>query len=230
VAEGGTTWIAAARQAVDRASSVVSVQADLDMLAGYEDDLDHAIEELADLAQAAILGRGTWWAGTDAPSDLWTCLRGAQRDLKPRELGTVVRLLRKFPERIRREIQDAWRNHVAAQTGDASQLRELMQGLSGVEGLADISRRLDDALARLARVRNGLPDASAVQAFQQVVEMLDRLERRLPPAVKAFVSAAAHGGASIELLDAYVREWIVDNGAVGSFKVVPGSPVENQGG
>jgi len=222
--DDSTSWIAETREAVDRASNVVQAQADYEALASIDEELDNAVPDLAQLEHAAVIGRGAWWAGVDAPPDLWADLRSAQQHLGRRQLASVVRLLTPFRARVRRVIQERWKEHVVTEAGDAAELRNLVRVLTGAEGLEDIARNLDEALGRLTRLQSDLPDAHALTALNEAVELLAALEARLPTEVKAFVSAAAHGGASLELLDADVRGWLVDNGALHNFRVVPGRP------
>ncbi len=226
MADRSTTWIEDARKAVDQASNVVQAQAEFDVLVDADEQFDDILRELTQLEQAATLGHGSWWAGIDAPPDLWTELRSARTILARRQLASVVRKLTQFRRQVRETVQTSWKNYLASQTGDASELRDLMQVLSGAEGLTEVAHSLDEALSRLARSQMRLPDAQAMKAVSEVVELLDALERRLPTVVKAFVSAAAHGGASLELLDVEVWDWLVDSGALHNFRVVPGRPQE----
>ncbi|NJC70847.1 hypothetical protein HC031_14135 [Planosporangium thailandense] len=224
------SWIDETREAVDRASNVVQAQSELEVLATAEEDLDNAIRDLSDVQTAAVVGQGIWWTGSDAPAELWTELRSAHKDLGQRQLAFVMRKLAEFRRRVRDAVQTGWATHVASRAGDAGDLRDLIQVLSGVEGLAEIARSLDQALGRLARLQTKLPDSQAVQTLDEAVDLLDALERRLPAAVKVFVSTAARGGASIDLLGADVRGWLVDNGALNNFRIVPGRPQEVSGG
>jgi hypothetical protein len=224
VGDGSTTWIEETRDAADRASNLVRAQAEFETLVSIDEELENALSELAPLDQAAGLGRGTWWAGVDAPADLWAELRSARRDLEPRITRSVTRQLAQFGSRVREAILIAWKKHVAAEAGDPAELRDLVQVLSGTEELADLARGLYDALARLEKLRRGLPDANALNALEEVVARLDTLEQRLPATAKAFLSAAARGGASLELLDAQVWGWLEVNGALRNFRVVPGAP------
>jgi hypothetical protein len=226
VADGSTTWIAETREAVDRTSNLNQAQSKFETLVGIDEELDSLLPDLVRLKQTAALGRKIWWSGLDAPPDLWTQLRSAQIDLNQRQLASVVRMLTQFKTQLREVVQTKWKNHVASQAGDAGELRDLVQVLSGAEGLTEVARSLDEALGRLARLQRGLPDASALNALKEAIELLDALERLLPATVKAFVSAAARGGASLELLDSEVREWLVDNGVLHNFRVVPGRPQE----
>lgn len=230
MAEGSTTWIDETRTAVDRAGNVEQARSEFENLGEVDERLDNALHDLAQLEQAAAMGQRSWWAGIDAPSDLWTELRSAQTNLARRQLQSVLRQLDFYRSRAREEARKAWRDHVASQAGDARELRELVRVLSGAPRLADVTPNLDQALGRLDRLQKDLPDADAVETLRKVVELLDTLEQRLPSAVKAFVSTAAHRGASLELLNAEVWGWLVDNGAVHNFRVVTGRPQEVPGG
>lgn len=225
-----TTWIREAREAVDRASDSLRLEADLDALGQFDEQLDDALRELAALAQAAALGRGDWWNGVDAIPDLWAQLRSAQRELNTRQMGLVVRLLTEFRSQARDAVREGWSHHLASQAGDAVELRDLVKALAGVEGLEDVASKMDDSLGRLARLQRKPPDADSVAVLSEVTELLALLEQRLPAAVKGFVSAATRGGAGLDLLDADVRKWLVDNNALHNFRVVPGRPQDGDSG
>ncbi|MGH4027276.1 MAG: hypothetical protein ACRDRV_22125 [Pseudonocardiaceae bacterium] len=221
---GGPTWVEETRRAVDQASNVEQARSEFDALTAVHEELDNALADLAELGQAAAVGRGSWWVGIDIPPELGTELSSAPDRLDRRQLAALVRQLSRLRTQARQSAQAAWNDHVAAQAGDADELRHLVQVLAGAGGLGEAARGLDEALGRLARLHKQLPDAHAVVVLSRVVELLDELERRLPIAVKAFVSAAAHGGASLELLDAEVRDWLVRNGALYNFRIMPGRP------
>ncbi|WP_200211349.1 hypothetical protein [Micromonospora coerulea] len=225
-----TTWISETRGAVDQASDTLRLQADLDALGQFEEQLDDALRELTALAQAAALGRGDWWTGVDAIPDVWTQLRSAQRELNTRQLGSVVRLLNGLRSQVREVVRDGWSNHVSSQAGNALELRDLVKALAGVEGLEDVAPKLDEALGHLARLQRKPPDADSVRVLAEVTELLALLEHRLPAAVKGFVSAATRGGAALDLLNDDVRNWMVDNNALHNFRVVPGRPQDGQSG
>lgn len=225
-----TRWIRETREAVDQASDTLRLEADLDALGQFDEQLDDALQELTALAQAAALGHGDWWTGVDAKPDLWTQLRSAQRELNTRQLGSVVRLLNELRSQVRDAVRDGWGNHVASQAGNAVELRDLMKALAGVEGLEDVAPRMDVALGHLARLQRKPPDAGSVRVLAEVTELLALLEQRLPAAVKGFVSAATRGGAPLDLLDDDVRNWLVDNNALHNFRVVPGRPQDGSSG
>jgi hypothetical protein len=225
------TWIDETREAVDRASNLVRAQAEFERLEEAEKELDDALGDLSALHAAANLGRGTWWPGLDAPPDVCPELLSLQEDLGPQRVRSVLSKLATHRSRLGDAVRMAWREHITSRAGDAGGLRELVQVLAGADGLADIAHSLDEALGRLAQLQKAgrgttLPDAKAVQALNDAVDLLDVLEKRLPAAVKAFVSAAARGGASLDLLDAKVRAWLVENGALNNFRIVPGQRQE----
>ncbi len=225
-----TTWILETRVAVDQASGTLRLEADLDALRQFDEQLDDALRELTALAQAAALGSGDWWAPVDPTPDLWTQLRSAQRELDTRQLGSVLRLLNGLRSQVREAVRDGWSDHVASQAGNALELRDLVKALAGVEGLEAVAPRLDAALVHLARLQRKPPDADAVRVLAEVTELLTLLEQRLPAAVKGFVSAATRGGAALDLLDDDVRSWLVDNNALHNFRVVPGRPQDGNSG
>lgn len=227
MADGSTTWISATRDLVSQASNVVKAQSEIDNLAEADENLDGILQDMARLAQAALVGKDVWWTGTDAPADLWEALRTSQAGLGRRQLAAVARHLNSFKARVRDAVLTAWKDYVTTEAGDAAELRALVQTLAAAESFTDVARSLDDTLGRLSRLQRDLPNDHALQTLQEAVELLDDLQRRLPGAVKAFVSAAASGrGASLELFDAEVRDWLLDNGALHNFRVIPGRPQE----
>jgi hypothetical protein len=124
-------------------------------------------------------------------------------------------------------VLTAWKGYVTTEAGDAAELRALVQTLADAESFTDVARSLDDTLGRLSRLQKELPNDDALHTLREAVKLLDDLHRRLPDAVKAFVSAAtSERGASLELFDVEVRDWLLDNGALHNFRVVPGRPQE----
>ncbi|MFJ9804631.1 hypothetical protein [Streptomyces wuyuanensis] len=227
MADGSTTWISATGELVGQASNVVKAQSEIDSLAEADENLDSILQDLAQLGHAALVGKGVWWTGIDAPADLWKDLDASQPELDRRQLASAQRHLGSFRTRARDAVLAAWKDYVTREAGDAAELRALVKTLAGAEIFSDVARSLDDSLGQLARLQRELPDAHAMQTLMDAVELLDDLKRRLPDAVKVFVSAAASDrGASLELFDAEVRDWLLDNGALHNFRVVPGRPQE----
>ncbi|MGW2306865.1 hypothetical protein [Actinomadura luteofluorescens] len=233
MADGIPQWIEETRVAVDRAGQADRAQMDFEALITASEEIGHVLPSLAELRNAAELGRGVWWTGLDVDPGLLADLDEAQRALdtwqqalERRKLTNVARRLTRLEPRLREAVMAAWKEYVASQAGDAAELRDLMQVLSGAEGIADVARQLNEALGRLARLERRLPDARSLEVLDEVSALFGHLEGRLPVAVKTFVSAAARGGASLELFDAEVREWLIDNGALENFRAVPGRPQE----
>ena len=226
MAEGSTTWISATRGLVDQASNVVKAQSDIDALTEDDEVLEKILQELAQLAQAAVVGKGAWWTGIDASPNLWEDLRASQTELGHRQLASVARHFRSFTPRAREAVLSAWTDYVATEAGDATELRALMQTLASAESFTDVARSLDDTLGRLSRLQKELPNAQALQTLGEAVSLLDDLHRRLPEVVKIFLSAASGRGAALDLFDAEVRDWLIDNGALHNFRVVTGRPQE----
>jgi hypothetical protein len=231
--DGIPQWIGETRIAVDRAGQADRAQMDFEALTTVSEELGQVLPSLAELHNAAELGRGVWWAGLDVDRGLLadldeaqTALDTWQQALDRRKLANVARRITRLEPRLRESVMAAWKEYVASQAGDAVELRDLMQVLSGAEGIADVARQLNEALGRLASLERRLPDSRALEVLDEVSALFGLLEGRLPAAVKTFVSAAARGGASLELLDAEVREWLIDNGALQNFRAVPGRPQE----
>jgi hypothetical protein len=211
-------WILETRRAVDRASDAVRAQQELKALTSAVNEFDTILDELANMHQAGQLGRGRWWHGIDIPPGLWAGLDSARRNLEGRELTPTIKDLRNFVKSARRRFEQAWQDHVNAQTARATQLREVVDVLSDSGHVAGLARELN----RLRGLRQ--PDAGAVRILDDVVARYEAFESALPPAVKTFVAAAGRGGASINMINAEVRAWLTENGALDNFKVVAGSP------
>ncbi|PRX98010.1 hypothetical protein [Allonocardiopsis opalescens] len=234
MADGGLLWIEETRTAVERAGNTARAEAEFNELKDAAETIDDVLPKLAELRTAADAGRGVWWFGLDTYESLLADLATIEhslddrnRDLDTRGLRTVTRRLVRLEAPLRESVMAIWREYVSSRAGGAVDLQELMQVLSGADGIADVAKELRAALGRLGRLERNLPDANALELLDEVDSLLESLERRLPESVKEFVSVAARGGASLEMLDSEVRQWLVDNGAAHNFKVVPGRP---QGG
>ncbi|SFB52840.1 hypothetical protein SAMN05216266_11696 [Amycolatopsis marina] len=222
----GPEWISATKLAVDRASDAVQAHKELTVLSDALKEFDAALEKLAKIRQASALGRGEWWPGLDIPSELWFGLDVARRELSSRKLNPAVKQLNTFVKQSKRSLEVAWSNHVRARTGHIAELHELAEVLTEGSRPADVARDLRQARESLNGLQRGLPDADAVRRLNEAMAQYEAFESALPPAVNAFVSAVARGGASIRAADAEVIAWLTDNGALDNFKIVAGAPPE----
>lgn len=153
MAEGNTTWISATRELIGQASNVVKTQSEIDILAEADENLNRTLQDLAQLAQAALSGKGVWWTGFDAPADLWKDLGASQSELGRRQLASVERHLGSFKARAHDAVLAAWKDYVTTEAGDAAELRALVQTLADAASFTDVAQSLDDTLGRLARLQ-----------------------------------------------------------------------------
>lgn len=225
MAEAVPDWIIETGSAVRRASSAVHAQEELNAVSGAAMELNQMVEELDRLAGAADLGRGSWWFGAAIPASLSLALQSVDGALEPRPLAQAQRELRNFVTRAGKTLREAWAGYVDSQTRDTAEVEELVNVLASSGGHA-VAQELRRGLAELGRLKSQPPDVAAVKRLAETVQLAEAFKAALPNAVKAFISAAAQGGASIELLDADVLVWLREHGAVGNFKVVAGTPVE----
>lgn len=96
MADGNTTWINTTRERVGQASNAVKAQSEIDSLAEADTNLDRILQDLSQLAQTSLVGKGMWWTGVDAPADLWKDLRASQSAVEQPAPGfchTAPRLL-----------------------------------------------------------------------------------------------------------------------------------------
>ncbi|MER5265092.1 hypothetical protein ABTZ99_23755 [Actinosynnema sp. NPDC002837] len=220
-----TVWIADARQAVDKASDVIRTRTEYDGLVEMGEEVDAAVRDLARIREAAELGLGEWLTGFDVPAVLWEELRAAQEGPSRRRLAAVVRTLGAFRTKGRNAIREAWRDHTRLLADRAVDVRNLMTAFPGSPELAELAAQMDNALGRLTRSQKDLPDAAAVAARRELERLLEEVDRLWPDAVKDFISAAARGGASLDMLTTEVLAWLVQNQATHSFKIVAGAPM-----
>jgi hypothetical protein len=224
VSDQSTTWIAETAEAVEQASNVRQLENEIEFLADSGETLNVVLPELAALAKAAALGARTWWPRDVVPFDLLRDLQEVQQELGKRKVQGVVKHLDQFRLGAKARVIEAWQDHVDREVGRSDGLEDLAEALSGIAGLSAFAAELRQSLRPLAGLRRALPNAAGVDSLAAIAATVTRLETRLPEAVREFVAAAAHSGAALHELDAGVRTWLTENGAMDSFKIVVGRP------
>ncbi|MGW6442601.1 hypothetical protein [Lentzea sp. NPDC055074] len=225
MAESAPDWIVETGSAVRRASSDAHAQAELQAVASAARELDQVRTELERLAEAAFLGRDFWWHGVATSPSLRLIVDSLDGALEPRVLAQAQRELKQFVTRLSKALREAWANHIDSQTRDTAEVAELVAFLASSGGHT-VAEDLKRGLAELARLKSELPHPAAEKQLAETVQLAEAFKAALPTAVKVFISATAHGGASIEVLDADVLTWLHENGAIKNFKIVAGTPVE----
>jgi hypothetical protein len=223
VVDSGPDWLSATAGAVHRASDIVQAQDELKIISDVARELNQVLDELEPLAAAANLGRGSWWSGLSTPAHLREVLGQAEDDLERRYLAAVLPELKSFTTKARNSVRTAWKDYVESHVGNATELQELVDALASGGNLS-VAVSLKRALGGLQELKRQLPDAVAVARLDEIVALADAFEATLPDAVKAFVSAAAQGGAPIAALNTEVLAWLEKNDAFDNFKVVAGKP------
>jgi hypothetical protein len=223
VVDSGPNWLTETAGAVHRASNAVQAQDELKVFSDVAHQLDQTLDELEPLAATADLGRGSWWPGLPTPARLRDVLGQADDDLERRHLAGVLQELKSFISKARNSVRTAWKEYLDSQVGKAVELQALVDALA-LGGNFSVASGLKQALGGLPELQRQLPDAVAVEQLEEIVALAEAFEAALPDTVKAFVSAAARGGAPITALNTEVRVWLEQNAAFDNFKVVVGQP------
>ncbi|TMQ95290.1 hypothetical protein ETD83_22650 [Actinomadura soli] len=224
MSEGTTTWIAQTRQAVETATDAVQAQRHMDALQDAARELDEALPLLAKVRKAAELDGSAWWRPPAIDDQVLTFLDAAQQSLQARALSAATRAVRERTAALNNAAQSAWKQYLRDRTGDAHELRELMSALGGATDIAAAAQQLDEALAPLIRLGGRLPTEQDLQLLDQADARFAHLREQLPAGVRDFVSAAARGGAPLDLLDSQVLAWLQDQDVALNFKIVTGAP------
>ncbi|ONI83418.1 hypothetical protein ALI22I_33430 [Saccharothrix sp. ALI-22-I] len=207
-----------------RAGDAVQAQDELKALNDALRELEQIRAELERLKAAGALGRGSWWSGLVIGGPLPPGAEVTDGELERRQLPILVRNLRELTRKAQKSILEAWRNHVNSYFGAAADLGELVDLMAGEGRLAQAATDLKRALGSLPSLTTRIPDAASVRALADTVALSEAFEAALPSTVRAFITAAARGGAPVTMLNADVMQWLHDNDAVGNFKVTAGNP------
>jgi hypothetical protein len=220
-----TSWIRATADAVRLATNAVEAQRQAQYLQDAEDQLSPLETEFQGLLQGAGIVRGFGWDGLVPTPDLIRDLSVAASTLEARELSRIAVGLGSHRTRLHVSIAEAWEEHAATKIGDVGELLVLAGTLSGVEGVAEVSTRLEEILGQFAREAGSVPTQKSVALLDSAEEALRLLENSLQPeSVRTFLSAVARGGASTDLLTKDVVTWLKKHNALRDFKIVAGTP------
>lgn len=220
-------WISDAREAVEGASDAVRSRAELEAVSRVADELQAQLEQLRPLAEAAALGRGTWWRGYDVPGELAAALAKAAQRQDQRELDRATRLLSGLLRGAQVQILEQWRAHVQSRIAGAGELQGLVQYLAGADDLDFDADRLNQLLGSVARSQGRVPTADVVHALDEAMALLAQLERVLPEAARRLLGAAARGGAPLTALTPELLRWLEQHGVALQLRIVPGRPVRD---
>jgi hypothetical protein len=226
-ADTKVSWIAVADEAVGLAKNADEARRQVNVLKDARSDLARLIEDFGTLADGVIVVRPFRWEGKSPSPELARDLSEAVETLDSRPLNRLVTNLERYRGDVYSALNVCWGAHASQQLGDVSELLSLAETLAEVEGITDLSQRLQAALGELARTQDLLPSLQTAELLKLAVASLRKLEASLQPdSVRTFLSAVAHGGASIELLGSDVNQWLKSHNALGRFRVVAGPPTD----
>ncbi len=219
-----TSWLAEARDAVTQATSAADVQHQVDALRDSKDVLAEQLVEFRAFKTAAELGRSRWFGGLSPNPELLDNIKQAMT-LRARALSTLTNRLGSYRQAIKNELIAGWHDYAARRMGNLLDLQDLASLLAEVDGLATLSRDLQEVLGKLGRLQNQLPTIGSLALLDQAESHLQKLEAALrPDAVRRFLSAVARGGAGLDLLNDDVVVWLQQHGARSSFRIVARAP------
>jgi hypothetical protein len=221
------SWIDAAGKAVALAKDADEAQRQVALLEDAKADLAGLIGEFRQLAEGISVVRTLGWEGRSPNPELARDLSEAMETLGERPLIRALRALERFRGDVEVAVKARWSGYASEQLGDVSDLLSLSETLSEVEGITELSESLRNALGDLARAEGSIPSKASVALLTTARSSLRRLEDSLKPeSVRLFLSAAARGGASIELLTSDVLDWLRSHNALARFRIAVGPPVD----
>lgn len=225
--QASVSWIDETQEALDLARNANEAQREFTNLQDLDSNFVTLLAEFKELDAGAAVVRSLGWSGRYAPPDLKSDLGEAANGLGPRPLARSVRSLERFKSEVRASLIEFWRQHGAERMGDVAELQVLAATLSEVEGVAELSKRLEATLGQLARDQTDFPSERSAGLLREAESILREMEESLQPeSVRRFLSAATRGGASFELLTDDVVDWLRSHSASRSFKIVAGTPVD----
>ncbi len=223
-----TSWIAATAEAVKLATNAAEAERQAQYLQDADDQLSPLKTEFRLLQKGAEIVRDLGWDGVAPTPDLLRDMGVAGSTLEARELSRVAEGLGQHRTRVQVSMVAAWEEHAASKIGDVGELLVLAGTLSGVDGVAEVSTRLQEILGHLAHVGGSVPTRKTVAQLDSAEDVLRQLENSLKPeSVRTFLSAVARGGASTDLLTTDVVTWLKKHNALRNFKVVAGTPTND---
>jgi hypothetical protein len=219
------TWIADTEVAVQFAKDATDAANEVGRLEETTIDFARLVTQFQNVVVAASVAREVGWAGRTPQPEIFRDLRESSTGLESRPMARLTRALDQYLRDVRQDLVDCWGEHANSRLGSVADLRVLAGTLQGVDDVAGLSIALDRTLGNLARSQSSLPTAESARLLREAETQLAELEAALqPPAVRAFLTAVARGGASVELLTPDVLEWIRSHRATRSFRVTAGSP------
>jgi hypothetical protein len=219
------SWIDTTAQALVLAKDAKEAQRQTTGLEEIREDLATLLEDYRDLAASAEVVRPLGWGGKSPKPQLASDLRKAATATDTRPLNSSRIALREFKTDVKTALNEWWTQYAARRLGDVMELQVLAATLSGVEGVVDLSRRLETILGEVARTQAGIPSLRSAELLQEAETALADLEQSLKPeSVRHFLSAVARGGASLDLVSPDVTEWLNAHHAQHSFKIIAGAP------
>ncbi|MFM8856498.1 MAG: hypothetical protein ACKOI2_04710 [Actinomycetota bacterium] len=227
VANARATWVTRTEDALRLAVNVSAAEKEQEDLENAAGSLPELVEAFAAMAKAASVVRALGWEGRSLAPDIRNALRQAAESLDNRKIATALRGLERFRGDAKTDLMSFWHQYAAGRLGNVAELQVLASTLGDIDGLADLSERLESVLGDLARTQDLLPSERSAQLLNEVESALRDLEGSLQPeSVRRFLSAVARGGASIGLLTNDVIDWLREHNAVRGFRIVPGSAPE----
>ena len=225
------SWIAATDNAVRLAKNAIEAQRQITDLEEARTSLTRLATEFSTLSTGAAVVRPFGWEGRTPSPDLVRDFADAARTLDSRPLNRVLTALERFKTEVRSALVERWVEYAGEQVGDVSELLVLAETLTGVEGVAELSQKLQEILGGLARIQRAVPSRPGSELLRQAQETLRELEESLQPdSVRRFLTAVARGGAPIHLLTQDVTDWLTAHNALTSFKIVAGTLTEETDG
>jgi hypothetical protein len=219
------SWIEEAAKAVGLARNAGDARKRADVLAESEAELGRILSHFQRLQASSAVLSGLNWEGRTPTPDLLRELGDAIGTLDSRPLNRVQHALDQFGRDVATSLKKHWELHAAQRLGDVGDLLNLSETLSGVEGIADMSRELSVALRQLKGSQDSLPDNESVELLSKAERFLQQLESSLrPDGVRRFLSAVARGGAPLSSLTSDVTKWLADHHSLEHFRIVAGSP------
>jgi hypothetical protein len=223
-----TSWIAATAEAVKLATNEAEAKRQAQYLQVADEQLSPLENGFRLLLQAAEIVRDLGWDGVAPTPQLLIDLGAAGGTLEARLLIRVAAELWAHRTLVQRSMVEVWGKHATSKVGDVEELLVLAGTLSGVDGVAEVSTRLQEILGHLAQVDGSIPTLKTVELLYSAEDVLRQLENSLKPeSVRSFLSAVARGGASTDLLTTDVVTWLKKHHALGNFKVVAGAPTSD---
>lgn len=221
------SWLAETQRSVNLANDQNEANRQIGELEDVKTGLEDLIRDFHELAESASVARTLGWEGWVPGQAILQDFDKAAKELDPRPLNRLVTALGGAGRDIRSGLIAAWNEHSRRQLGDVHELLILAATLSEVDGVADLSQRLKRNLLDLARTHQSIPSVRSVTGLANAEALLAELEKSLQPAeVRSFLSSVAHGGAPMDLLSEEVVTWLRSHDALGSFKIVARSPME----